>query len=85
MQRLSHCSGQRRKVDSSSSSRMIWCYKTYLKCSNIQEAGIDVRLCDVGEAIQEAMESYEVELNGRTYQGAQLCLIKNANGYLRLY
>ena len=35
----------------------------------LQEAGIDVRLCDVGEAIQEVMESYEVELDGKTYQG----------------
>ncbi|MGH0121598.1 UNVERIFIED_CONTAM: hypothetical protein FKN15_006575 [Acipenser sinensis] len=37
---------------------------TGIKC-----AGIDVRLCDVGEAIQEVMESYEVELDGKTYQG----------------
>ena len=36
-----------------------------------QEAGIDVRLCDVGEQIQEVMESYEVELDGKTYQGKQ--------------
>lgn len=36
-----------------------------------QEAGIDVRLCDVGEAIQEVMESYEVELDGKTYQGTK--------------
>lgn len=35
----------------------------------MQCAGIDVRLCDVGEAIQEVMESYEVELDGKTYQG----------------
>ena len=35
----------------------------------MQEAGIDVRLCDVGEAIQEVMESYEVELDGKTFQG----------------
>ena len=28
-----------------------------------------MRLCDVGEAIQEVMESYEVELNGKTYRG----------------
>lgn len=35
----------------------------------LQNAGIDVRLCDVGEAIQEVMESYEVELDGKTYQG----------------
>lgn len=34
-----------------------------------QEAGIDVRLCDVGEAIQEVMESYEVELDGKTFRG----------------
>ena len=32
-------------------------------------AGIDVRLCDVGETIQEVMESYEVEIDGKTYQG----------------
>lgn len=37
-----------------------------------QNAGIDVRLCDVGEAIQEVMESYEVELDGKTYQGTSL-------------
>lgn len=36
---------------------------------DLQEAGIDVRLCDIGEAIQEVMESYEVELDGKTYQG----------------
>lgn len=36
---------------------------------HFQCAGIDVRLCDVGEAIQEVMESYEVEIDGKTYQG----------------
>ncbi|SCW00099.1 LAFE_0B09428g1_1 [Lachancea fermentati] len=36
--------------------------------TGIREAGIDVRLTDIGEAIQEVMESYEVELNGTTYQ-----------------
>jgi len=30
-----------------------------------------VPLCEVGEQIQEVMESYEVELNGKTYQGIQ--------------
>jgi len=35
--------------------------------AGIQAAGIDVRLCDVGEAIQEVMESHEVELDGKTY------------------
>lgn len=38
-----------------------------------QCAGIDVRLCDIGESIQEVMESYEVELDGKTYQGVFLC------------
>lgn len=39
----------------------------------VQESGIDVRLCDVGERIQEVMESYEVELDGKTYQGILYC------------
>ena len=34
-----------------------------------QEAGIDVRMCDIGNAIQEVMESYEVEVGGKTHQG----------------
>jgi methionyl aminopeptidase len=33
----------------------------------IKTAGIDVRLCDVGAAIQEVMESNEVEINGKTH------------------
>ena len=28
-----------------------------------------MRLCDVGAAIQEVMESYEVEINGKVFQG----------------
>jgi methionyl aminopeptidase len=35
--------------------------------TGVKEAGIDVRLCDIGEAIQEVMESYEVTLDGKTY------------------
>lgn len=46
--------------------------------TGIQEAGIDVRLCDIGEAIQEVMESYEVELDGKTYQ-VKCC--RNLNGH----
>lgn len=46
--------------------------------TGIKTAGIDVRLCDVGEAIQETMESYEVELNGTTYQ---VRAIRNLNGH----
>ncbi|RWS22763.1 methionine aminopeptidase 2-like protein, partial [Leptotrombidium deliense] len=37
--------------------------------TGIKAAGIDVRLCDIGEAIQEVMESYEVEIDGKTYPG----------------
>ncbi|KER29305.1 hypothetical protein T265_04050 [Opisthorchis viverrini] len=46
--------------------------------TGIKAAGIDVRLCDVGAAIQETMESYEVELNGNTYQVKP---IRNLNGH----
>ena len=38
--------------------------------AGIREAGIDVRLCDVGAAIQEVMESYECEIDGKTYQAS---------------
>ncbi|GAA5843745.1 hypothetical protein JCM5353_008314 [Sporobolomyces roseus] len=34
--------------------------------TGVREAGIDVRMGDIGAAIQEAMESYEVEVNGKT-------------------
>ncbi len=34
---------------------------------SFQTAGIDVRLCDIGEAIQEVMESHEIELDGKVY------------------
>ncbi|KAG8375842.1 hypothetical protein BUALT_Bualt09G0001200 [Buddleja alternifolia] len=44
----------------------------------IKEAGIDVRLCDVGAAIQEVMESYEVEINGKVFQVKS---IRNLNGH----
>ena len=43
----------------------------------IKTAGIDVRLCDVGEAIQEVMESYEIDLDGKTYR---IRSIRNLNG-----
>ena len=46
-------------------------------CPGIREAGIDVRLCDIGEAIQEVMESYEVEINGKTHR---VRAIRNLNG-----
>lgn len=46
--------------------------------TGIKTAGIDVRLCDIGEAIQEVMESYEVEIDGKTYQVKS---IRNLNGH----
>ena len=44
----------------------------------IKVSGIDVRLCDIGEAIQEVMESYEIELNNKTYP-IKCC--RNLNGH----
>ncbi|KYR00174.1 methionine aminopeptidase 2 [Tieghemostelium lacteum] len=46
--------------------------------TGIREAGIDVRLGDIGAAIQEAMESYEIELNGKTYP---IKSVRNLNGH----
>jgi len=46
--------------------------------TGIKAAGIDVRLGDVGAEIQEAMESYEVELDGKTYQVRP---IRNLSGH----
>uniref|UniRef100_A0A7S0RCS7 Methionine aminopeptidase 2 n=1 Tax=Pyramimonas obovata TaxID=1411642 RepID=A0A7S0RCS7_9CHLO len=46
--------------------------------TGIKTAGIDVRLCDVGEAIQEVMESYEVELDGKTFP---VKCVRNLNGH----
>ena len=44
----------------------------------IKTAGIDARLCDVGAAIQEVMESHEIELDGKVYQVKS---IRNLNGH----
>ncbi|RWR78649.1 methionine aminopeptidase 2B-like protein [Cinnamomum micranthum f. kanehirae] len=46
--------------------------------TGIKESGIDVRLCDVGAAIQEIMESYEVEINGKVFQVKS---VRNLNGH----
>lgn len=46
--------------------------------AGVKEAGIDVRLCDIGAAIQEVMESYEVELEGKTYAVKS---VRNLNGH----
>eukprot|EP00457_Paulinella_chromatophora_P005154 gb/GEZN01005168.1/.p1 GENE.gb/GEZN01005168.1/~~gb/GEZN01005168.1/.p1 ORF type:complete len:528 (-),score=88.97 gb/GEZN01005168.1/:259-1758(-) len=47
--------------------------------TGIKEAGIDVRLGDIGAAIQEVMESYEVTLHdGKTYK---VKAIRNLHGH----
>ncbi|KAG9141336.1 hypothetical protein Leryth_001801 [Lithospermum erythrorhizon] len=46
--------------------------------TGIKEAGVDVRLGDIGAAVQEVMESYEVEINGKVYQVKS---IRNLNGH----
>ncbi len=47
--------------------------------TGIKEAGIDARLAEIGAAIQEAMESYEVEIE----QGKPLPVkcVRNLNGH----
>jgi hypothetical protein len=37
--------------------------------NDFQEAGIDVRLGELAGLIQETMESYEVEVDGKVYPG----------------
>ncbi|KAG9242585.1 methionine aminopeptidase 2-like protein [Calycina marina] len=46
--------------------------------TGIKEAGIDVRMGDIGAAIQETMESYECEINGTSYP---IKAIRNLNGH----
>ncbi|VVC92854.1 unnamed protein product [Leptidea sinapis] len=46
--------------------------------AGIKASGIDVRLCDVGAAVQEVMESHEVELDGEIYKVKP---IRNLNGH----
>ncbi|KAJ4395909.1 Methionine aminopeptidase 2 [Gnomoniopsis smithogilvyi] len=46
--------------------------------TGVKEAGIDARLGEIGGAIQETMESYEIELNGVTYP---IKSIRNLNGH----
>ncbi|CAF3709445.1 unnamed protein product [Adineta steineri] len=47
--------------------------------TGIKTAGIDVRLCDIGEAIQEVMESHEVEIDGKVFP---VKAIRNLQGHL---
>ncbi|KAL8693678.1 MAG: hypothetical protein Q9218_001535 [Villophora microphyllina] len=46
--------------------------------AGVREAGIDVRMSDIGAAIQEAMESYELEIGG---QNLPVKCIRNLNGH----
>lgn len=46
--------------------------------TGIRMAGIDMQLCEIGEAIQEVMESHEVEINGKVYP-IKCC--RNLNGH----
>lgn len=46
--------------------------------TGVREAGIDVRLCDIGSAIQEVMESFEIELDKKTFRVKP---IRNLNGH----
>lgn len=46
--------------------------------TGIRLAGIDARMSEIGEGIQEAMEAYEVEINGQTYP---VKAIRNLNGH----
>eukprot|EP00933_Yihiella_yeosuensis_P055830 TRINITY_DN5475_c1_g1_i2.p1 TRINITY_DN5475_c1_g1~~TRINITY_DN5475_c1_g1_i2.p1 ORF type:complete len:519 (+),score=141.75 TRINITY_DN5475_c1_g1_i2:225-1781(+) len=46
--------------------------------TGVKEAGIDARFSEIGAAIQETIESYEIELNGKTYP-IKPC--RNLNGH----
>ncbi|KAI9477759.1 MAG: peptidase M24, structural domain-containing protein [Benjaminiella poitrasii] len=46
--------------------------------AGIKEAGIDVRLCDIGAAVHEVYDSYEIDLDGKTYD---IKPIRNLNGH----
>nr|BAN37647.1 methionine aminopeptidase, putative [Entamoeba histolytica] len=47
--------------------------------TGIKNIGVDVRLCDIGDAIEEVMSSYEVEIKGKTYQ---LQPVRNLSGHM---
>ena len=46
--------------------------------AGIKEAGVDVRLCDIGAKINEVMTSYEVTINNKVYP---IKPIKNLHGH----
>ena len=46
--------------------------------TGLREAGVDVRLGEIGGKIEEVMQSYEVEIKGRTYP---VKVVRNLNGH----
>lgn len=48
--------------------------------AGVKAAGVDVRMCDVGQAVQEVMESKEVAINGDEKLVRVKC-IRNLNGH----
>lgn len=46
--------------------------------TGIKESGVDVRLCDIGAAIEEVMTSYQIELDGKTFD---IKPVRNLNGH----
>ncbi|CAO3694396.1 unnamed protein product [Umbelopsis ramanniana] len=46
--------------------------------AGIKEVGIDVRVCDIGAAVHEVYDSYEIELDGKTYD---IKPIRNLSGH----
>ncbi|WAQ81355.1 hypothetical protein PtA15_1A695 [Puccinia triticina] len=46
--------------------------------TGVREAGIDARLCDIGASIQETMEAYEVEVDGKVHK---VKAIRNLTGH----
>lgn len=47
--------------------------------TGVKESGIDARLDEIGERIQETMESHEVEIKGKTYK---VKCIQNLGGHM---
>ncbi|KAH8553102.1 peptidase M24, structural domain-containing protein [Umbelopsis sp. PMI_123] len=46
--------------------------------AGVKEVGIDVRVCDIGAAVHEVYDSYEIELDGKTYD---IKPIRNLTGH----
>lgn len=47
--------------------------------AGVKEAGIDVRMTDIGAAVEEVMESYEISLDGK--KDIPIKCIRNLNGH----